>query len=102
MNQGCFGCGDPDHFVANCPKKSKYPSKKYDADKRKEKQEHSLDKHKSKGGFDKEALKKRFLMKAKAQQRAFLATLSDLDDSGNEQASIFSSDDEFERRWRRG
>ena len=98
-NQGCFGCGDPDHFVANCPKKSKYPSNKFNSGKRKEKREHSSDKHKSKGRFDKEVLKKRFLKKAKAQQCTLLTSLSDLDD---EQASIFSSDDEFERRWRRG
>ena len=82
--QGCFGCGDPDHFVANCLKKSKYPSNKYDSSKRKEKQKHSSDKHKSKGGFDKEALKKRFIKKAKAQQRAFLASLGDLDYSSDE------------------
>ena len=97
-NQGCFGCGDPDHFVTNCPKKSKYPSNKYDSSKRKEKREHSSDKHKSKGGFDKEALKKRFLKKTKAQQHAFLASLSDLDDSSDERASLSSSDDELERK----
>ena len=97
-NQGCFGYGDPDHFIANCPKKSKYPSNKYDAGKRKEKREHSSDMHKSKGGFDKEALKKWFLKKAKAQQRAFLASLSDLNDSDDERASLSSSDDEFERK----
>jgi len=83
-NQGCFGCGDLVHFIANCPKKSKYPSNKYNSGKRKEKREHSLDKHKSKGGFDKEVLKKRFLKKAKAQQCAFLASFSDLNDSGEE------------------
>ena len=21
--EGCYGCGDPDHFVAHCPKKNK-------------------------------------------------------------------------------
>jgi len=57
-----------------------------------------LDKHKSKEGFDKEALKKRFLKKAKAQQRAFLASLSDLDNSGDERASLSSSNDELERK----
>ena len=97
-NQGCFGCGDLVHFIANCPKKSKYPSNKYVSSKHKEKQEHSLDKHKSKGGFDKEALKKRFLKKARAQQRAFLVSLSDLDDSGEDRASLSSSDDEHERK----
>jgi len=34
-NHGCFSCGDPDHFITNCPKKSKYPSNKYDAGKSK-------------------------------------------------------------------
>ena len=57
-----------------------------------------MDKHKSKEGFDKEALKKRFLKKAKAQQRAFLASLSDLDNSGDERASLSSSDDEHKRK----
>ena len=55
--EGCYGCGDPDHFVANYPKKNKHSSDKYDTSKRKDKHEYSSDKHKSKGGFYKEALK---------------------------------------------
>ena len=66
-NQGCFGCGDPDHFVTNCPKKNKNSSNKFDASKRKDKREYTSDKHKSKRGFDKEVLKKRYIKKAKAQ-----------------------------------
>jgi hypothetical protein len=73
--QGCYGCGDLDHFIAHCPKKNKSFSGKYDSGKR----EYTSSKHKSKGGFDKEMLKKKYLKKAKAQERAFLVSLSDLD-----------------------
>jgi hypothetical protein len=71
--EGCYCCGDPDHFVAHCPKKNKHSSNKYDSSKRKDKREYTF-KHKSKGGFDKEALKKKYFKKAKAQERAFLAS----------------------------
>jgi hypothetical protein len=76
--KGCYGCGDPDHFVAHCPKKNKHSFDKYDSSKRKDKREYTS-KHKSKGGFDKEAPKKKYFKKAKAQERSFLASLSDLD-----------------------
>ena len=95
--EGCYGYGDSNHFVAHCPKKNKNSSDKYDSSKRKDKREYTS-KHKSKEGFDKEALKKRFLKKAKAQQHAFLVSLSDLDDSGDKRASLSSSDDEHERK----
>jgi hypothetical protein len=56
-------------------------------------------KHKSKGEFDKEALKKKYFKKAKAQERAFLASLSDLDnDTDDDRSSSPSSDDESEKR----
>ena len=64
--EGCYGCGDPNHFVAHCPKKNKHSSDKYDTNKRKDKREYSSGKHKSKGGFDKEVLKQKYLKKAKA------------------------------------
>jgi hypothetical protein len=67
QKDGCFSCGDPDYFIANCPKKNKYSSSKQDAGKRKDKREYTSDKHKSKGGFDKEALKEKYLKKAKSQ-----------------------------------
>jgi predicted neuraminidase len=52
-----------------------------------------------KGGFDKEALKNKYLNKAKAQERAFLASLSDLDnDIDDDRSSSPSSDDESERK----
>jgi hypothetical protein len=63
--KGCYDCGDPDHFVAHCPKKNKHSSDKYDCNKRKDKHEYTS-KHKSKGGFDNEALKKKYFKKAKA------------------------------------
>jgi hypothetical protein len=92
--EGCYSCGDPDHFVAHCPKKNKHSSDKYDSSKRKDKREYTS-KHKSKRGFDKEALKKKYFKKAKAQERAFLTSLSDLDnDTDDDRSSSPSSDDE--------
>jgi hypothetical protein len=64
--EGCYDCGDPDHFIAHCPKKNKSFSGKYDSSKRKDKSEYTSSKHKSKGGFDKEGLKKKYLKKANA------------------------------------
>ena len=96
---GCYNCGDLDHFVAHCPKKNKHSSDKYDSGKRKDKRDYTSKKYKSKKGFDKEALKKMYRKKAKAQERAFLASLSDLDnDSGDDRSSSPSSDDESERK----
>jgi hypothetical protein len=63
--EGCYDYGDPDHFVTHCPKKNKHSSNKYDSSKRKDKHEYTS-KHKSNGGFDKEALKKKYFKKAKA------------------------------------
>jgi hypothetical protein len=64
--EGCYDYGDLDHFVAHCPKKNKSFSGKYDSSKCKDKSEYTSGKHKSKGGFDKETLKKKYLNKAKA------------------------------------
>jgi hypothetical protein len=97
--EGCYGCGDPDHFIAHCPKKNKHSSDKYDFSKRKDKREYTS-KHKSKGEFNKEALKKKYFKKAKAQERAFLASLSVLDNNTDDDRSSSSpsSDDESEKR----
>jgi hypothetical protein len=96
--EGCYGCGDPNHFVAHCPKKDKHSSDKYDFSKHKDKREYTF-KHKSKGEFDKKTLKKKYFKKAKAQERAFLASLSDLDnDTDDDRSSSSSSDDESEKR----
>ena len=84
--EGCYGYGDPDHFVAHCPKKNKH-SNKYDSSKRKDKRKYISGKHKSKGEFDKEALKKMYLKKAKAQEHTFLASLSDLDNDTDDDRS---------------
>jgi hypothetical protein len=54
---GCYGCGDPDHFIAHYPKKNKHSSSKHDANKRKDKSKYTSGKHKLKGGFNKEAIK---------------------------------------------
>jgi hypothetical protein len=58
---GCYNCGDPDHFVANCPKKGKSKSGPHDHHSGWRKSKYSSVKYKSKGGFDKEALKKKYL-----------------------------------------
>jgi hypothetical protein len=58
---------------------------------------YSFGKYKSKGGFDKEALKKKYLQKAKIKERAFLASLIDLDHDSDDVVSS-SSDEETERR----
>jgi hypothetical protein len=98
LKEGCYGCGNPDHFVAHCPKKNKHSFDKYDSNKRKDKREYTS-KHKLKGEFDKEALKKKYFKKAKAQERAFLASLSNLDnDTNDDRSSSPSSDDESEKR----
>ena len=97
LKERCYGYGDPNHFVAHCPKKNKHSSDKHDSSKRKDKREYTS-KHKSKGGFDKEALKKKYFKKAKAQERAFLASLSNLDNDTDDDRSSSSSDDESEKR----
>jgi hypothetical protein len=47
--------------------------------------------------LDKEALKKKYLQKAKIKERAFLISLSDLDHDSNDTSSS-SSDEETNRR----
>jgi hypothetical protein len=39
LKEGCYGCGDPDHFIAHCPKKNKHSSDKHDFSKGKDKHE---------------------------------------------------------------
>jgi hypothetical protein len=95
--EGCYDYGDPNHFVAHCPKKNKHSSDKYDSSKRKDKREYTS-KHKSKGGFDKEVFKKKYFKKAKAQECAFLVSLSDLDNDTDDDRSSSSSNDEFKKR----
>jgi hypothetical protein len=63
--EGCYGYGDPDHFVTHYPKKNKHSSDKYDSSKHKDKCEYTS-KYKSKGGFNKEALKMKYFKKANA------------------------------------
>jgi hypothetical protein len=95
--EGCYGCGDPDHFVTHYPKKNKHSFDKYDSSKRKDKRGHTSSKHKSKGGFDKEAIKE-FLKKAKAHKHAFLDCLSDLEKDSTDRDSSTSSDNESKRK----
>jgi hypothetical protein len=96
---GCYACGDPDHYITHYPKKNKHFSDKYDSGKRKDKREHTSGKHKLKGGFYKEAFKKKYLKKVKAQECAFLSSLSDLDnDTNNDRSSSPLSNDES-KKW---
>jgi hypothetical protein len=94
---GCYNCGDPDHFVASCPKKGKSESGPRDHHSGRRKGKYSSGKYKSKGGFNKEALKNKYLQKAKVKERAFLASLSDLGHDSDDVISS-SSDEETERR----
>jgi hypothetical protein len=61
FKDGCYNCGDLDHFVASYPKKGKSESGPRDHDSSRRKGKYSSGKYKSKGGFDKEALKKKYL-----------------------------------------
>jgi hypothetical protein len=48
------------------------------------KREYTFGKHKSMGGFNKEALKKKYLQIAKIKECAFLSSLSNLDHDSND------------------
>ena len=82
-NPGCYNCGDLNHFIADCPKKSgggQNNSFDYyrhrDRDERGSNKERWCHKHRSRdrgGRFDKESLKKSFQYKAKKREKAFLA-----------------------------
>jgi hypothetical protein len=88
-----FGCGDPDHFITNCPKLKG----KSDSCKRKDKNEYTSDMHKFREGkISKEMLKKKYIKNVKAQERAFLSSLSNLElNSSNN--NFASGDDESEK-----
>ena len=104
---GCFECGSTEHYVANCPSKNKSSDKRDSYHKHssgkdayykhKDKHRPSSYKHKS-GGFDKEELKRKYLKKSKARDRAFLASLSDLDGSEEGSSAASSDDDEPKKK----
>jgi hypothetical protein len=96
---GCFNYSDPEHFVASCLEKYKFEAGPcdYHSGQCKGKREYTSDKYKSKGGFNKESLKRKYLQKAKIKESAFLASLNDLDHNPNDALSS-SSDEETERR----
>jgi hypothetical protein len=60
---GCYNCGDPNAFVANSPKKGKQEvgPRDHHSGRWKGKRMYTTGKHKSKGRFDKEALKKKYI-----------------------------------------
>jgi hypothetical protein len=94
---GCFNYGNPNH--TSCPKKGKFevgPCNNH-SNRRKGKSEYTSHKHKSKGGFDKEALNKKYLQKAKIRERVILASLSNLNHDSDDTSSS-SSDEETARR----
>lgn len=91
--QGCYGCGDPDHFVASCPK-NKGDSGKYDYTKRKDKHESSSHKYKHKKNFNPERMKRKFFDQLEAKQRALVVSFSDIDSDGDSPLS----DDESEKK----
>jgi hypothetical protein len=95
---GCYNCSDLDHFVASCPKKGMQEASPRDhhCSQRKGKREYTSGNHKSKGGFNKDALKK-YLQKAKIKERAFLASLIDLDHDSEDTLSSLSDE---ESNWR--
>jgi hypothetical protein len=93
----CYNCGEPDHFVASCPKNGKSESSPHGHHSGRRKGKYSSSKYKSKGGFDKEALKKKYLQMAKIKECAFLASPSNLDDDSDDVVSS-SSDKETERQ----
>jgi hypothetical protein len=62
------------------------------------KHEHTSGKHKSKERFDKEALKQKYIHKAKIKECAFLASLSDLDHDFDDTSTSSLSDERLE--WR--
>src|SRR6185437_11533407 len=102
-NHGCYHYGDPNHFIAECPKKSdggQNNSFDYyrhrDRDEGGSNKERRRHKHRSRdrgGHFDKESLKKRFQYKAKKREKAFLAQLSDLDKSSDTDRSSSPTSD---------
>jgi hypothetical protein len=80
------------------PKMSKQEagSRDHHSGRRKGKKDYTFDKHKSKGGFDKEVLKKKYLQKAKIKECVFLTSLGDL--GHNSDDAVSSSDEETDRR----
>ena len=111
-NPGCYNCGDLNHFVADCPKKSGGGQnncfdyyRHRDRDEGGSNKERRRHKHRSRdrgGRFDKESLKKRFQYKAKKREKAFLAQLSDLDKSSDtDRSSSPTSDDDDKKKKKR-
>jgi hypothetical protein len=93
---------NPDHFITSCTKEGKQEvgPRDHHSGRRKGKREHATSKHKSRGRFDKKAIKKKSLQKAKIKECAFLASLSNLDHDSNESTSSLSNE-ELKRHLRR-
>ena len=100
-NPGCYNCGDLNHFIADCPKKSGGGQnnnfdyyRHHDRDEGGSNKERRHHKHRSRdrGG--------RFQYKAKKREKAFLAQLSDLDKSSDTDCSSspISDDDDKKKK----
>jgi hypothetical protein len=87
--RGCFECGDTTHFIANCLKRKKFDSSKYNYNNRNDSSDKGEGKKKYRFGDKK---KKKF---QKMMSRA-CATLSDLDFSNDD--SYSSEEDERLKR----
>jgi hypothetical protein len=83
--RGCFECGDTTHFIADCPKRKKFDSNKYNYNNRNDSSDKGEGKKKYRFGNNN---KKKF---QKMMSRA-CATLSDLDLSSDDSSS--SGEDE--------
>jgi hypothetical protein len=103
---GCFNYSDPDHYIASCPKKGRQEDGLHDhhSGHCKGKRENSSNKYKSKGGFDKEALKNKYFQKAKIKEHTFVTFLSDLNqdtDDAMSSSSIVETDRRVEDKLNR-
>jgi len=107
-NPGCYHCGDLNHFIADCPKKSGGGQNNHfdyyrhrDRDEGVSNKERRCHKHRSRdrgGRFDKESLKKRFQYKAKKREKAFLVQLSDFDKSSDTDCSSSPTSDDDDKK----
>ena len=84
---GCYNCGNLNHFIADCPKKSgggqnnsfDYYRHHDEGGSNKERRRHKHRSHDRGGRFDKESLKKRFQYKAKKREKLMVLVCLQVD-----------------------
>jgi len=99
---GCFECGDPGHFIADCPKRNTYYMKGNGSgthDSGGFHKQNDYKRHPRKGSLVKNFKKfaKSFHKETKHRERAFMAKVQEHlldDDSSSSSSSLSSSDDE--------